>query len=49
MLINSGAVNLFILNSKILIKQLLSYEKIISNFRFTYRCNSVERPDLNQG
>ena len=49
MLINSGAVNLFILNSKILIKQLLSYEKIISNFRFTPRCNSVECPDLNQG
>ena len=49
MLINSGAVNLFILNSKILIKQLLSYEKITSYFRFTPRCNSVERPDLNQG
>ena len=49
MLINSGAVNLFILKSKILIKQLLSYEKITSNFRFYPRCNSVERPDLNQG
>ena len=49
MLINSGAVNLFILKSKILIKQLLSYEKITSYFRFIPRCNSVERPDLNQG
>ena len=49
MLINSGAVNLFILKSKILIKQYLPYEKITSYFRFTPRCNSVERPDLNQG
>ena len=35
MLINSGAVNIFILKSKILIKKLLSYEKIISNFLIT--------------
>lgn len=47
--INSGAVNLFILKSKILIKQLLSYEKITYHFCVTPRCNSVERPDLNQG